>query len=280
MRRSSATCARHYVHDRLATAAPGSIDVVADFLLGSRRGPDYLFASAAVVMLRSLGYPARLVSGLYVAPDRYDPRTRHTPVTSEDVHFWAEVRLPNGHWIAVEPTPGYELLPPAFSWSERIVKVMNRLGLWANQHGKFLLIAIALLAGLFGWRRSVLDGLGVVAFALFPDRQPRRRVLRALMLVERRARWAGHPRPPGLTLMRWYQPGNHDGSGEPEVSLRKLIVLANWAVHAPDRPGSRAPSQQSEIERVCHQAVRCWTVDRFRVAFASPPGTVVAPREQ
>ena len=269
---------RHSVHDRLATAAPGSIDVVADFLLGSRRGPDYLFASAAVVMLRSLGYPARLVSGLYVVPDRYDPRTRHTPVTSEDVHIWAEVRLPNGHWIAVEPTPSYELLPPAFPWFQRIVKVMNRLGLWAQQHGKFLLIAVALLAGLFGWRRSVLDALGVVAFALFPDRQPRRRVLRTLMMVERRARWAGHPRPPGLTLMRWYH-GNHAGSGEPEVSLRKLIVLANWAVHAPDRPGSRVPNQQSEIERVCHQAVRCWTVDRFRVTFASPPGTVVAPRE-
>jgi len=271
---------RHSVHDRLATAAPGSIDVVADFLLGSRRGPDYLFASAAVVILRSLGYPARLVSGLYAAPDRYDPRTRHTPVTSEDVHVWAEVRLPNGHWIAVEPTPDYELLPPAFSWSELIVKLLNRLGLWAKQHGNFLLIAITLLAGLFGWRRSVLDGLGLVAFALFPDREPRRRVMRALMMVERRARWAGHPRPPGLTLMRWYHPGDHDGSGEPEVSLRTLIVLANWAAHAPDGPGSRAPNQQSEIERVCHQAVRCWTVDRFRVAFASPPGTVVEPREQ
>ena len=59
---------QHYAHDRLATAAPASIDVVADFLLGSRRGPDYLFASAAVVMIRSLGYPARLVSGLLRGP--------------------------------------------------------------------------------------------------------------------------------------------------------------------------------------------------------------------
>ncbi len=271
---------RHCVHDRLATAAPGSIDVVADFLLGSRRGPDYLFASAAVVMLRSLGYPARLVSGLYVAPDQYDPRTRHTPVTSEDVHVWAEVRLPNGRWIAVEPTPDYELLPPAFSWSELSVKILNRMGFWVKQHGNFLLIAMTLLAGLFGWRRSVLDGLGLVAFALLPDREPRRRVMRALRMVERRARWAGHPRPPGLTLIRWYRPGDHDGPAEPEVSLRTLIVLANWAAHAPDGPGSRAPNQQSEIERVCRQAVRCWTVDRFRVAFASPPGTVVVPRGQ
>ena len=160
LKRSSATCGGRYVHDRLATAAPGSIDVVADFLLGSRRGPDYLFASAAVVLLRSLGYPARLVSGLYAAPDRFDPRTRHTAVTSEDVHVWAEVRLPNGIWIAVEPTPGYELLPPAVSWSELIVKILNRMGHWVNQHGNFLLVASSLLAALIGWRRHLLDGLG------------------------------------------------------------------------------------------------------------------------
>ena len=269
-----------YIHDRLATAAPGSIDVVADFLLGSRRGPDYLFASAAVVLLRSLGYPARLVSGLYAAPDRHDPRTRHTPVTAEDVHVWAEVRLPDGIWIAVEPTPGYELLPPAVSWSELIVRILNRMGHWVNQHGNFLLVASSLLAALIGWRRHLLDGLGALAFALFPDREPRRRVLRALRLVERRARWAGYPRPPCLTLLRWYRPGNHDGQAEPESSLRTLIVLANWAAHAPGQQGCSVPSPHTEIDRVCYQAVRCWTVDRFRVAFASPPGTVVLLREQ
>ena len=77
-----------YAHDRSATASSGCTDVVAEFLLESRRGPDYLFASSAAVLLRSLGYPTRLVSGLYAAPGKYDPRTRHTPVTRDDVHFW------------------------------------------------------------------------------------------------------------------------------------------------------------------------------------------------
>jgi hypothetical protein len=115
---------RGYVHDRSATAPPGCRDVVSEFLLRSGRGPDYLFASAAAVLLRSLGYPTRVVSGLYAAPWRYDPRTRHTPVTREDVHFWAEVRLPDGHWITVEPTPGYELLPPVQPWSELIAQAL------------------------------------------------------------------------------------------------------------------------------------------------------------
>ena len=62
-----------YSHDRSATVPPGCADVVADFLLRSHRGPDYLFASAAAVLLRSLGYPTRVVSGLYAAPWRTTP---------------------------------------------------------------------------------------------------------------------------------------------------------------------------------------------------------------
>src|SRR5205807_1640324 len=111
---------RGYVHDRSATARAGCTDVVAEFLLRSRRGPDYLFASSAAVLLKSLGHPVRVVSGLYAAPGRYDPRTRHTPVTRDDVHVWVEVRLPDGVWVAIEPTPGYELLPPAYPWTERL----------------------------------------------------------------------------------------------------------------------------------------------------------------
>ncbi len=81
-----------YTHDRSATSSPGCADVVHEFLLESRRGPDYLFASSTAVLLRTLGYPTRLVSGLYAAPGKFDARTGHTPVTQDDVHFWVEVR--------------------------------------------------------------------------------------------------------------------------------------------------------------------------------------------
>ena len=134
-----------YAHDRSATASPDCTDVVAEFLLHSRRGPDYLFASAAAVLLRSLGYPTRVVSGLYAAPGRYDLRTRHTPVTGDDVHFWAEVRLPDGRWVAVEPTPGYELMPPVRAWSERIARALGGGGEWARGHAAGLLAAAAVL---------------------------------------------------------------------------------------------------------------------------------------
>ncbi len=273
---------QHYTHDRLATAAPASIDVVADFLLGSRRGPDYLFASAAVVMIRSLGYPARLVSGLYAVPDRYDPRTRHTPVTSNDVHVWAEVRIPNGHWVAVEPTPDYELLPPTFPWSELIVKVLKRMGYWVQA-------AWQLPAG---WKASCLqacspggggcsNGLGVLTFALFPDREPRGRVLRALRMVERRARWAGHPRPPGLTLIAPVSPRQPRWLGRAKGIVTHADRPGQLGCPCTRPTGVEGAEPHSEIERDCPPGGR--TAGRS-IASASllprPPGTVVSPREQ
>lgn len=44
---------------------------VAEFLFGTRRGPEYLFASSAAVLLRSLEYPARIVGGFYARPQKW-----------------------------------------------------------------------------------------------------------------------------------------------------------------------------------------------------------------
>ena len=202
-------------------------------------------------------------------------RGQGTPLSlREDVHVWAEVRIPNGHWVAVEPTPDYELLPPTFPWSELIVKVLKRMGYWVQaawqlpagwKHLACKPVRRAAEGARWTWsawlsRSSRIESRGAVC-------------LRALRMVERRARWAGHPRPPRLDIdCAGIAPRNHAGSEEPRASLLTLIALANWAAHAPDRPGLRAPRPHSEIERDCHQAVRCWTVDRFRVTFAATAG--------
>ena len=253
-----------YVHDRSATAPPGCTDVVAEFLLRAGRGPDYLFASSAVVLLRSLGYPARVVSGLYAAPGQYDPRTRHTPVTREDVHFWAEVRLPDGLWIAVEPTPGYDLLPPIRPWSERIARMLSAAGKWARTHAAGLLVA-AIGLGMLALRlHDVLDRLATITFAFISGNDPRRSVMRALKLIECRARWAGRPRPTGLTLARWYHPFAAEAAGEYRAPLVELVHLADWAIHAPDRSRLPAFSSEHDIQLTCRSAVRAWTLARFR----------------
>jgi protein-glutamine gamma-glutamyltransferase len=255
---------RRYSHDRAATTPPDCTDVVADFLLKSHRGPDYLFASSAAVLLRSLGYPTRVVSGLYAAPEHYDARMRHTPVTAENVHFWAEVRMPDGLWVAIEPTPGYDLMPASRSWSQLIATALAGAGSWAQRHAALVLATAVGLMVVVLRRHILLDRLATIAFGLIPEPNSRRFVMRTLKLIERRARWAGCPRPPGLTLGRWYFPVARQTPGEPRVALEGLIALADWAIHAPDRPDAPPPGSRYDIQQTCQCAVKAWTLVRFR----------------
>ena len=259
-----------YAHDRSATAPPGCTDVVAEFLLRSDRGPDYLFASSAAVLLRSLGYPTRVVSGLYAAPGRYDPRTRHTPVTGEDVHFWAEVRLPNGHLGrrrahprlradapgsplvrtdcpgALRPPGGGREATPPGCWPP-----WSASGSWSSGAATCSI----------GWRRS--------RSASISGHDPRRCVMRALKLIERRARWAGRPRPPGLTLARWYVPVARRSAGRAPGRPRRARPPGRLGDPRPRPVGPARARERSDIQQTCRSAVRAWTLARFRHAIPS-----------
>jgi len=88
--------------------APGH-DAVDDFLFVSHQGFCEQFASAAVVMLRSTGIPARLVAGY-----------SHGDLTSEhgervmrgtDAHAWLQVWYPGVGWVNSDPTAA-SVLPP------------------------------------------------------------------------------------------------------------------------------------------------------------------------
>ncbi len=254
---------RHAEHDRGVVVPPECDDVVAHFLLRSRRGPDYQFATSAAVLLRSLDYPTRLVSGFYADPRRYDPRTRHTPVTRDDVHVWAEVRLPNGTWVAVEPTPGYELMGPSPSWSESILAAIAHAWRWARSHAAFLGLVVVGLAALARFRRDVADALLTLAWMARPLPDPRLYAIEALRLVERRSRWAGHPRPSGRTPFRWYAtiaPTTSAGADD----LHGLIRLAEWGLYSPE--GSTPPKSRGDDDPrgACRRAVRAWSLRRFQ----------------
>ena len=89
----------NYVLDRDSPASEDATSPVFEFLFESRRGPEYSFGSAATVMLRSLGYPARMVNGFYARPERYDERKKHTAVLAKDVHVWCEVCIGADTWL-------------------------------------------------------------------------------------------------------------------------------------------------------------------------------------
>ncbi len=75
-------------------------DPVDWFLFERQTGTSGNFSSAFVVLARSLGIPARVVSG-WVVGQMEESQT----VFSDQAHQWAEVAFENLGWIAFDPTP-------------------------------------------------------------------------------------------------------------------------------------------------------------------------------
>lgn len=192
-----------YVLDR--EALPGeSVELpVEEFLFRLKRGPEYLFATSAVVMLRSLGYTARLVSGFYANPQNYDVKKRKTLVRGEDAHFWCEVFVGGGTWLTIEPSPGYVVLEPPPSVGQRIAAFLRWLYRRALRNWQLVVCGLVLLACVWQQRRRLLNGLLTLLWYVFPGRGVRDRVLRAARLVDWRLRLAGLARPAHLSPLRW-----------------------------------------------------------------------------
>ena len=95
---------RGYEYDE-AIEAPGPTDDPLEyFLFEIQRGYCDYYASAMATMLRSLGIPARTVSGY--AEGFYDEETGYFVITERDAHTWVEVYFPGYGWIEFEPTAG------------------------------------------------------------------------------------------------------------------------------------------------------------------------------
>lgn len=94
-----------------AQKLPKGEDYIDYFLNESRRGDSTAFASAAVMMFRMCGIPARYVEG-YVAPTNIfseDVSGLYYAVLQDDnAHTWAEIYVPYAGWTPVEVTPGFD----------------------------------------------------------------------------------------------------------------------------------------------------------------------------
>lgn len=254
---------REFVLDRTAVLPEDCKDAVAYFLLNARRGDDYLFATSAAVLLRSLGYNVRVVSGFYVSPAKYDVRTHHTHVDREDIHFWVEVRF-SGSWIAIEPTPGYTVMGPSRSWLERLAGIWAVAWRWCLDHAFPLAVLTAAGWGAFLIRRRLLDWTTTLVWLLSRRRASRRWILGTLRLIDQRARWAGRPRPPQSTPQRWYGALAATEPAETRQELEQLVRLADWALHCPVPSATSASWSDRDVELTCRRAVRVWTLRRFQ----------------
>lgn len=93
---------RQFPYDLEVAQAPAGRDVVDYFLFDAQRGYCDYYASAMVVMARSLGVPARLAVGY--ATGNYDANQRAFVVRESDAHSWPELYFPQVGWVRFEPT--------------------------------------------------------------------------------------------------------------------------------------------------------------------------------
>ena len=100
------------------------------FLLGELAGHCEYFASSMVVLLRTLGIPARLVNGF--AGGAENEIGGFLEITRSDAHAWVEVHYAEAGWVDYDPTPPDLRARPAvrFSFSEQMRQLASALELW------------------------------------------------------------------------------------------------------------------------------------------------------
>lgn len=79
-------------------------DFVEGFLFNTQAGYCYHFASAMVIMCRTIGIPARMAVG-FMRGETSTEEDDLMIVRSEDAHAWPEVYITGAGWMPFEPTP-------------------------------------------------------------------------------------------------------------------------------------------------------------------------------
>lgn len=142
-------------------------DLVEAFLFRYGGGyPDH-FSTVLTVMLRSIGIPARLVTGF--SPGRFNPFTGYYVVSNTDAHAVTEVYFPDYGWFAFDPIPGHEVVPLSIRDSQTF-GVLRQLWHWVagwlpSPVSAWLVDGVTLvlkaLAGILGiFRRGVWGIIG------------------------------------------------------------------------------------------------------------------------
>lgn len=92
----------HIRYNENVPVPPKDQDVVDYVLFDNPQGYCEYYATSMVVMLRTLGIPARMVAGYY--PGQLDPREGGYLYRQKNAHAWVEVYFPAYGWIPFEPT--------------------------------------------------------------------------------------------------------------------------------------------------------------------------------
>jgi hypothetical protein len=207
-----------------------------------------LFATAATVLLRHLGYQARLVSGFYASERNYVRAAGHLLLGSRDVHFWVELLDATGNWIPVEVAPGYRMRVPPIAWAERLAAALRLVQTWATDHSHLWFMSIGACLACWFWRNPLTDVVATMAWQLQHRLRPASAVGLTIRLLEQRATLAGSPRSRGRTLRAWF--GSLAGRCKSATELDGFINAAETDLY------SRTRLMDQERVAACRAAVR------------------------
>ena len=266
-----------YTVDRSAHAPEDCPFPVGHFLFESKRGASYQFATAATMMLRSLGYSTRLVSGFYANPERFDVAKGHTAVHSSDTHFWCEVYVGAGTWVTLEPTPGYEVLTPPPGLLRRTLMFAANCAQWMLRHWMFVSITSVVFVMAFINRYRLADLGSTQKWRLFPARSSRGRVIQTMRLLERRFRFAGLARPSGVTFTTWFrrQQPRIETCPETPLAVNEFLQLADWAVYGVD--DLKPAMTTADVETACGKFIRLFTLEKLQNSATKSRQATAAP---
>jgi hypothetical protein len=141
-------------------AQRGRGDPVSSFILERKAAHCEYFASAAAILLRCAGVPARYATGFYAHETVGD----ETTVRQRDAHAWAEAWINGVGWITVDATPadGTPAAQPEVSWWQRTrEKWQDAFARWRERWGGIsrpqlfgFIAAVALLGLAERWRQA------------------------------------------------------------------------------------------------------------------------------
>jgi transglutaminase-like putative cysteine protease len=266
------------VHTHLLTHYRYNLDVpslqsshpLEDFLLTRKTGYCEHYATAMVVMLRTVGIPARLVTGFLAT--EWNEFGGYYTVRQRDAHAWVEVYFPQSGWITMDPTPpspdaaGATWLQSANSAMDSIRLQWDRLFVHYSAHDQFTVVqgiregGEAVRAGL-AETLSALSAqsaaiLGRVVINLTPAGVPHHAVALLLTLA------AGYG---GMRILRWFQ----NGTARPRVfstQQQTVITLYTSMLQCCAQRGSQN-----------QQARRRWNFSIKFVRDGAKPGTSSNP---
>jgi hypothetical protein len=203
----------HFTYSLTSAARGSRTTPLQEFLIRTRSGHCEYFASAAVLLLRVAGIPARYATGYSV--NEFSRLENRFVVRSRHAHAWALV-WSNGAWQDFDPTPsswaaeeqkGASFLEPIFDlWAWCAFKITEWRWMESSgpraKHMIWLLIPLILLLLKRIWARGRTKSIKT---------QQERNGMKALKpgvdspfyLIEKKLTDAGYVRRPGETLWEW-----------------------------------------------------------------------------